>query len=471
MKTTNQKNSARRRAAVKGKKQNLHLRNLKSIRYNDKIQPPSEFVEFATSHIIPKLNITGYKTKQKHQTAIKCLFQLVRAGLMEHTIADSRNHANIGHIRVSMWDSIFEAGLAIKCIGSEDSGQVTRYYAEPALLAMYDNWPPKMLKEEPDDCLIKIKDGQLFDEFGKPLPTAPNSIQSVLGWYEAAWDDKTHDIKNTSFYDIVKKVWTTMENGIERINNNNLQHTWQAFKKVKGVDEQPRLISFQPNVCYRLINSKAPFRALRLYTTGAMGAQSLGKELRKMMLIDKEPVVELDFKGHHIRMLYNERKLNCAYDPYQPDKIFPEFYSFPNISIQRQHDIRAMIKEVTMYCINCENLNQAIGATKQLLNKSPEIIQNIVYKVEKSGAKNLLTRIQKTHTPIAKDFFCGRGIELMTDDGMLMFGILWEFVKAGKPALGIHDSLVVKRSDLNFTKTTMINCYEQNYPGFRPVVE
>ena len=47
----------------------------------------------------------------------------------------------------------------------------------------------------------------------------------------------------------------------------------------------------------------------------------------------------------------------------------------------------------------------------------------------------------------------------MTTDGMIMLHILTAFAEAGRPALGIHDSLVVRQSDREFARGTMREVY------------
>lgn len=59
----------------------------------------------------------------------------------------------------------------------------------------------------------------------------------------------------------------------------------------------------------------------------------------------------------------------------------------------------------------------------------------------------------------------------MTTDGRIMLGILREFVtKAGKPALGIHDSLVCKAIDADLALKMMRSVYFR-FMLFKPVIK
>jgi len=57
----------------------------------------------------------------------------------------------------------------------------------------------------------------------------------------------------------------------------------------------------------------------------------------------------------------------------------------------------------------------------------------------------------------------------MTADGNIMKNILLRFVTAGKPALGIHDSIVCRSSDIDFTRHTMTDVYFE-FLQFEPVI-
>ena len=58
----------------------------------------------------------------------------------------------------------------------------------------------------------------------------------------------------------------------------------------------------------------------------------------------------------------------------------------------------------------------------------------------------------------------------MAMDGALMLHILERFADAKKPALGIHDSLVVRRSDLEFAYRTIWRVYQLCFQ-FPPVIK
>ena len=73
------------------------------------------------------------------------------------------------------------------------------------------------------------------------------------------------------------------------------------------------------------------------------------------------------------------------------------------------------------------------------------------------------------HPDLADQFFTNCGVELMTTDGRIMLHILEAFVDAGKPALGIHDSIVCRASDAEFAHETMTEMYRK-FLLFDPVI-
>jgi hypothetical protein len=445
-------------------KRYLHLRDLPSIVFKDNVSIPPKFALFVDEIIMPILKLSGYKLKLKQEIAEQCLFALVKSGLVDKTIADSRNHKHIGRNRIAVWDSIVSAKLATKCTGSEGSKKVTRYYATSSLLSKYDNWPPDLLKEIPfEPGLIRLSKGCLLAKNGIPIDIwGVYNISDIRTWYEKAWGKNNPDINiNDNSY------WEAVENILERINSNNLQHTWQAFKRVEGNNGKTRLISFQPNVCYCQIHSKEPFRAARLYTWGYLGGQSLSVDQRQSMLIDGEKVTELDYKGHQLRMLYHSNRLECKKDPYIPEVICLKVRKFPEL----QKELRRIIKKITLLCINCNSFSQAVGAANDLLDECTNEMKDFIYKVEKSNARDLLKRIENKHSGVASDFYMSKGTELMTWDGYIIKDVLREFVTAEKPALAIHDSLVVKISDALFAKKIMNYVYARYFPNRKAVIE
>jgi hypothetical protein len=260
-----------------------------------------------------------------------------------------------------------------------------------------------------------------------------------------------------------------IEGEMESINASNLQHSWQAFRKCDG--GRGLKISFQPSVCLRQIHSRRGlFKYTRQYTWGPMGGQGLSKQQRRGMLIDGEPTAELDFVAYDARLLYHLAKIDPkADDLYFPDRVCPTFWSFQNATAEKRKLVRDFIKKCTNICWNTSSRSKAIGAVRMQLKKSDERLRDIIYKTEDTGAKGILARIQAVHPELADKFFTEAGADLMTMDGMIMRYVLWRHAQAGKPALGVHDSVVVRASDAPFAEEIMNDVYRRAM-GFLPKI-
>ena len=86
---------------------------------------------------------------------------------------------------------------------------------------------------------------------------------------------------------------------------------------------------------------------------------------------------------------------------------------------------------------------------------------------ETGDVAGFVDRLMEVHATITKYFFTCIGMELMTVDGTIMLAIMRAFRDAGKPALPIHDSVVCRASDADFTRETMEDEYRfhTQYPA------
>jgi hypothetical protein len=78
--------------------------------------------------------------------------------------------------------------------------------------------------------------------------------------------------------------------------------------------------------------------------------------------------------------------------------------------------------------------------------------------------------IESIHEPIADRFYTNIGLEMQTLDGKIMFRILRELTNDGIPCLGIHDSVLCKRSDASTVREVMEDTYKK-FLGFQPVIK
>ncbi|KAA0141028.1 hypothetical protein FYZ48_07075 [Gimesia chilikensis] len=461
---------------------NYHLRDLPSVPYHLHEIPP-EFTCFMDEFVLPRLGNTGYKIAQKNEIATQAIHQLILTGLTGKVVSDTRRKDQPGvRLRIAVWDKIVNAGLAKDCLGSEEAGRRTRYCATSELLELRQEWELRLLlkldlvrnSERPHNpkplALIYLHTGKIDLSTGKLLPVdrqkQPLQFLSTIENRAQLGSDGRPDpqaIKNGL------EFWRAMEDRIEYINRSNLQHSWQAF----AIDpESGREFVFQPNPCVRQIHLGHFFRAARLYSWGEISGQNLSKSTRRTMLIDGESVAELDFSGMATRMLYHLKRIDPKGDVYHPEKVMPRFYGLKNFEETGRATVRDFIKRATNICWNVTSRPKAHSAISKLLTEHPEhdFLHEVVFKIEKLRAPELVNRLMAVHADLADRFFTGCGIDLMTEDGRIMLHILEAFARSAKPALGIHDSIVCKLSDVDFAEATMSDMYYK-FLQYKPVIK
>jgi len=258
----------------------------------------------------------------------------------------------------------------------------------------------------------------------------------------------------------------SVEDDINQINTENLRHSWIAFG--------PTGIAFQPNVCLRQIHAGRAFRAVRLYSWGAISAQGLSKEIRRTIRIDDEPAAEIDSSCHAIRMCYHFAHIDADGDVYHPEKVFPAFYAQPNAEADARAIVRGFVKTATNICLNVEERDRATAAISQALREHPErpFLNDLIFGREDGRVGGMIDRLVAAHPPrVGERFFSDFGLELMTVDGNIMKHTLLDLVvDQEKPALGIHDSLIVRASDHEHAALAFSRAYAE-FMGFLPTLK
>ena len=440
---------------------NKHLRDLDSYTFVE--EPVTEdFQRFAAECVLPTITFTGKKLEAKRNLAIHCLHKLYLAGISGRVVADSRRKtAPRAVLRIGVWDAIEAAGYARKCVGSEASKNVTRYQASRKLLDLRKEWElPELMQltlyrnselEDPTRlALVYCHTGRLGLDSGRILPEELQ--KQPIPFPQGPGNDYFRDV----------------EDRIEFINESNLNFRWKAYR----TDPATKARRAQPvNPCLRQVHCGDFFRAVRLYSWGELSGQDLPKCVRKTLVIDDEPTVELDFSAMAIRMVYHYRRQDTGSgDLYRPERVFSHFYSMDNANHQRLAVLRDVVKCVTNICLNTPSRAKANSAVGQYIAGHPiqPWVLKILRRTEGISIPELVDRVVDAHPPaVAEAFFCEYGLELMTTDGLIMLHILTAFAEAGRPALGIHDSLVVRQSDQDFALATMSEVYfrfTMNYP-------
>jgi len=176
------------------------------------------------------------------------------------------------------------------------------------------------------------------------------------------------------------------------------------------------------------------------------GYQNLSKEKRKLIKINGEDTVELDFSGIHLNLAY----LMCGLQLSSEDP-----YSFVNYATREQ------IKIMSLIMINSKNETSAKRAFAAKYAESTKIKYEYAYAY--ALAKRLIIDFKKYHAPIEKLFCSDTGVRLQYHDSQIMADILkYSILQGGFVALPVHDSIIIAASKKEKALEIMLACY-QNY--------
>jgi hypothetical protein len=427
------------------------LRNRKSVRFTE-YELTDEFQEFVDAKVWPACEglHPGYKEAAKKALLAQCAHAAISAGLTGQVVADDRGH-HVPPMRIQVWDALCSAGFCISAKGSEVSGKTTRYLAQGKLLSLRKEWKLALLEKpglqtmsEDEDRmdLIVLKTGDTDWVTGRELPEDQKHAHVPLKKeYHRAFGDPLDG------YD-------ANENLLIQINEMNLRHGWRAWAILdKPNGRKPVRVCFQINPAIRQIHSREPHRASRLYTVGRMGGQNLSKALRRSIEIDGSKAAEIDSIAHAIRLTYHMSRLDPDLDDlYQWEQVFPR-YAARELRIEEEDLIlRTLVKTATNICLNTDSRANATRAIRYAVRNDTE--RRWLYKQvdnEGDGFDGLLNRLIASHPKVVQDrFFCEFGLFIMRVDGDIMKHTLKRFVvDEEKPALPIHDSLVIRAEDVH----------------------
>lgn len=175
--------------------------------------------------------------------------------------------------------------------------------------------------------------------------------------------------------------------------------------------------------------------------------QGLPRELRRHILINGEPIQELDFKALHPSLLYAEAGLPAPTEVYLPEGWPPEQ--------------RNIFKVLMLSTLNAKSEADAIQGTRyDLFTKYHELLKR------KEDEENILTSewlqsalsaLKDMHAPIARHFCTGVGLRLQNVDSRIAERVMHELLDQGIVSLCEHDSFLVAVSHVEELRRAMFN--------------
>ena len=194
-------------------------------------------------------------------------------------------------------------------------------------------------------------------------------------------------------------------------------------------EKNPRQsIDFTRNQLYRIFNNSSFEDGGRFY--GGWW-QHIPRDFRRYIEINRKPIEELDYSGHHIRILYAMEGLAPPDEPYDLE------------GFDRDNQKLALL-----IMINADDEMPAIQAMRA------KGIRN---------AKSLVEAIKTRHALIKDYFFTGIGNSLMYKDSVLAEKVMLRMLDLGAAVLPIHDSFIVRNSYAAELEKVMIEEFESMF--------
>lgn len=200
--------------------------------------------------------------------------------------------------------------------------------------------------------------------------------------------------------------------------------------------------------------------------------QSLSKKDRKMIRINGEETVELDYEATHPMLMYALKGIQYEEDPYSAvtakikDSVDKEVFESlrPLVaSLEGEGDgrdrkggiMRRLVKSCFSMLLNAKSGGGAASAwrdeaTAAMEGDDPGTCFNthdMMVIAEKLGGLAVVFRaIRDTHPEISH-MLCGdKGVELMATDAAIALSVMGAMTAAGVPCLSIHDSFIAPAS-------------------------
>ena len=182
---------------------------------------------------------------------------------------------------------------------------------------------------------------------------------------------------------------------------------------------------------------------------------NMPEELRRHIQINGKPTVELDYSGHHLRMLYHLKNIDLKKDPYAIEKnMTPE--------------IRDIYKIVSLIGINAKDNTQALKALWKKLEKE-NLSQHLPDNL-KATRQQLIDNFKEHNYRIKGYLFKQKCHLLMNIDSKISNDILTYFAKKGILALCVHDSYIIEKQHAKELLKVMRSAYNARL-GFYPIIK
>ena len=178
--------------------------------------------------------------------------------------------------------------------------------------------------------------------------------------------------------------------------------------------------------------------------------QRLPENERANLYINDLPVVEDDYAGTHVALLYGLEGWPLREDPYTLN--LPSSYP-ANI-------VRKWVKSLVLVAINAPTERSAFNAFRQ-----GQPTGSPAKRFKDSQLAEMLRAFERQHAAIARYLCSDKGVELMAIDGRITARIIEQFTDEGVPVLTVFDSYIVGGLHAEELRTAMRIAMDAEVPG------
>jgi len=181
----------------------------------------------------------------------------------------------------------------------------------------------------------------------------------------------------------------------------------------------------------------------------------LASWMRRKILIDDTPTIEADYGGMSVRMIYHSKGLPFTNDPYE----LPELVDCAAKMGFGPRHWRNSVKQIMAALLNGSDPDHDI----QIRDINPSFSPYF-------SRKDVLRMIEKRHGPIADLFGTGIGLQCQRWDSDIALNIISRLIDEDEVALPVHDSFIVKKSNIGLLQAAMNEAYFERF-GFKPDIK
>lgn len=163
--------------------------------------------------------------------------------------------------------------------------------------------------------------------------------------------------------------------------------------------------------------------------------QNIPREYRHLIRLTYKDVVECDYSGLHVNMLYAKEGL-----PMPEGDVYSDIPGHTN-----SDDFRAFVKQLLLILVNSDDKEKAREAIQDTVyrKKRLKLPTEQVHSVEGKYIYPLIDAFAEKHTGISKYFCTGAGIDLQYLDSQIAEQVMVHFTKWNYAILPMHDSFII----------------------------